>query len=429
MRFLSNPGRSVAALLAMAALTACDNELPTVTGDPSFPNDQVPVTIELLLDRDAFLLEDTVYEGYESPLDANYRFVANSFDGALTSNALVRLIGFPDSVIYTTAGTTRREQVVNFGESRVIALIDSLSTFPGTRIELGLYPITQDWDPAAVSWENAVDRPGSEVAWQVPGGTTGDAIAVATWIKGAATRDTVRWSIDSLSVQRLARGEYKGLQVRARDVGSRAELSRLSLDAVIRPTGKPDTAIVNQVVAGPQVWVFTPDPPAPPGVLRLGGVTGARPVLNIDLTQMVPTCTPPQTGAGCRQVSLREVTIDRAGLLFDPIPVTFGFRPLASASLVTLRVLEPELGFRAPLGEQLSVVEVLTHNLFASSAAGGLVEIDLSTPISSLVAQGGTELNLALLTNLGPTNFGYAWFDSTPRLRLVYTVKTQPRLP
>jgi membrane-associated phospholipid phosphatase len=38
MRFLSYRGRRAAVVLAMAALAACDNELPTVTGDSSFPS-------------------------------------------------------------------------------------------------------------------------------------------------------------------------------------------------------------------------------------------------------------------------------------------------------------------------------------------------------------------------------------------------------
>ena len=426
MRSIRTKARLWALGLTAAALAGCENELPTVTGENSFPDDRVPVTIELSVPADQFLVQDTVYEGFGGSL--SYLLVANRFEGALTAHGLARLRGFPDSVSYVQAGATRTEAVQTYGAGRVVARVDSTASRPRTQMALQLFPILQDWDTTAVSWQNAVNKPGAIVPWTTPGGTVGPVASTGNWVPGdTVLKDSVVWQLDSLTVQRLARGEIKGLLVRPAQEGSRLELSRLSMTFTVRPAGRPDTAIAFSVSQGPQTFILTPDPPGGAGSLRVGGLTAARSVLRLDLSQQVSTCPPGQTGSQCRLLPLSQVTLDDVSLVLDPVAVPSGYRPIGPVFLGTRRLLEPELGRSAPLGDLLASQSV-PGDRFAAATLGPVV-IDLTGTTVSAVSSGATTLDVALVTDVGQSHFGSAWFDTTPRLRLLYTVVKRPELP
>jgi hypothetical protein len=415
-----------AAALCLAALMGCDNQLPTVTGDGAFPGDRVPVTLEVTVPTSQLVVSDTVFEGFDTPL--SYLLVANAFDGALTAHALARFSGYPDSVIYSVGGVVRTEKSFVYGAGRITAQVDSASSSPRAPASLELLAVAQDWDTTAVSWENAVDRPTAPVRWRTPGGTPGSLISRVTWTPGDTTqKDSLSWTVDSLTVARLARGEVSGVLVRSASVGSRLEISRLTLSYGIRPAGKPDTTIAQQLTTGTQTFLLTPDPPAGAGFYRVGGLTGARTVLRLDLSQKVSNCAPPATAAGCTTVPLSSVELDQATLLLDSAPVPFGFRPLKPALIELRRLLEPELGARSPLGDLL--VSVAADP--AAFKAGGqrAIAVPLTASVGAAAATTTQTLDLALLSGVGANDFGTVWFTSAPRLRLLYTVPRQPTLP
>ena len=426
MRLIRMQARLGVLGLIAATLAGCENQLPTLTGEGSFPDDREPVTLEVSVPADEFLVQDTVFEGFGGTL--SYLLVANQFEGALSAHALVKLRGFPDSVSFTVAGAARKEAAVNFGAGRVVARVDSTASRPRAQMALQLLPVLQDWDSTAVSWENAVNRPGAIVPWTTPGGTVGPVVSTGNWIPGdTVTKDSVIWQLDSLTGGRLARGELKGLLVRAADAGSRLEISRLSMTSTVRPVGRPDTAVAFSVNTGPQGFIFTPNlPTGGSGTLRIGGFSAARSVLRLDLEQKVSTCRAGQT-TGCGLVSLKDVSLDDVSLVLDPVAVPAGYRPITAVTVATRRLLEPELGRSAPLGDLLSSQSVAADRFAASTLAP--VIINLTGPMSAAIAAKASTLDLALLTDIGQSHFGSVWFDTTPRLRVLYTVVKRPELP
>lgn len=410
-------------LLALAA--GCDNELPTVTGESGFPSDQIPATYQLVVPAQDFLLTDTVYEGFRTSV--GYLLVARNFDGALNGNALLRF-DLPDSVTYVSGGTARSEPIVAYGRSRLSAAVDSASVGSAAEVRLELRPVTQAWDSTAVTWRNAVNRPGSIVPWRTPGGTTAAAVAATTYLRAdTATNDSVHFSVDSLTITRLARGEIEGLLVGGLADGTRIELTRFALDLGMRPAGRPDTVVTERITRSRQVFVLNPDPPTDPAFLRVGGINGARSVIRLDLNRTVNTCGPGGVGAGCRQVPLTQVTLDAVSLVLDPVAVPSGYRPLVQTGLTIRRVLEPELGRRAPLGEVL-LTQPLPASLFSPGGARP-VSVSIAGPVAQAIIAGSSTLDLALTVDVGETDFGTAWFTRNPRLRFIYTVPQRPQLP
>jgi hypothetical protein len=424
MRFVQKRAALFAVLLSLVAVAACENQIPTLTGDGAFPADRIPVTLEVTLPAEQVLLSEAVYDGFDTRLE--YLLVANAFDGALTSHGIARFAGYPDSVRYTLDGVLRSEADFAYTGGRVIALIDTLSSLrQPTRFEV--HAVTQLWDTLAVSWQNAVNRPGATVPWTMPGGTVGPAISGVEWTGAAGASDTVRLQLDSLTVRRLARGELHGVQIRSATTGARAELSRLQLEVSIRPAGRPDTIVTHLVLGGRQTFVLTPDPAEPAGILRIGGVTGARAALQLNADLQVPTCPPPQTGPNCPMVSLRQVTLDRAALVLRSTPIAGGHRPLTATVVQARRLLEPDLGRRAPVGAVLTTQNVPAERF--ADGAGTEVVVDLTASLMGAIATPPHQLGIVLVSPIGSSDFGTLWFQPSPTLRLIYTVPRPPQLP
>jgi hypothetical protein len=158
----------------------------------------------------------------------------------------------------------------------------------------------------------------------------------------------------------------------------------------------------------------------------VGGPTGERTVLGVNLDQQVPTCADAGT-PGCTTMPLRDVMINNASLVLQPIRAPGGLRPLRPANLRVRRVLEPSLGRVAPLGELL-----YADTLSAASFAGANpdpVSIDLTVPVTTFVDQGIDVLTFALIAEPEGTQFGYLVFSDRPRMRIVYTIPLRPTFP
>lgn len=402
-------------MLALALSAGCENDLPTIVGADRLPGGAAPVTVQVTLEPEQFLRADTVFTDYTDPRDAPFLLVANAFDGALEAHSLARFTGFPDSV-------------ATYGAGRVVTtVVEAASSSPGPA-RLQLWALDQAWDSASVTWTAAEQRDGTTVPWTTPGGSRGALLAEAVWVPGdTIAPDSVVFAVDSLAVARMAAEGFPGLLVTSETPGSRLRLTRLSLTAGIRTVARPDTSVARTMGLGPQDFIFTPDLPAPGSLYRVGGLTGDRTVLRLDLSQRVPGCADPATDPACPSVALRDVTLNRALLVLEPSASPAGFRPLTRTDVRVRRVVETELGRRAPLAESFAADSV-SAALFAAPG-GEPISLDLTAAVTQVVSRDTSETTIAILAEPEGGRFGPLWFAARPRLRLVYTLPLRPTLP
>jgi hypothetical protein len=419
--------RAAVGMLALPLMFGCRDELPTATGGDLFPGGVRPSTVELFLEPEQFLLSSTQQTDFASAAAAGYLVVARDFEQELNANALVRFTGFPEAITYTVNGALTTEQNFTYEGGQVVTSVIATSS-AATATQLRLWELAEPWDTAGVSWTVASGRT-SPIQWATPGGTRGAMLAQSVWAPGdtTAAADSVKFTVDAAAVARMRAPGFNGLVITSETAGSRVTLSRVMLQTSVRPAAHPDTTIALTVVGGPQTFIYSPEAQNVAGTIRVGGVTGDRAVLGIDLRQQVPGCLNPATTPNCPTVALRDVTINRASLLLSPIRTPGGLRPLLTPTMRIRRVVEPELGRFAPLG-QLLFADSVPAASFASPGAAP-VSIDLTGPFLLFNATQVEQLSLALLTEPEGGNFGYLYFTDRPRLRIVYTLPLRPSFP
>lgn len=415
---------------ALLATVGCDNQIPTAAGGDLFPGGLRPITVEVMLTADQFVVSDTAFDGFTGAFDAGYLLVANRFGGeadgpSLQAHTLIRFTGFPDSVAFTQAGTQRSDTAFAYSGARLVLSRDSAETRIADAVTLRVYALDQAWEPSTATWFFAVDTAGARVPWREPGGTLGELLAETTLVPGdTLTRDSVVWQLDSAAVNRVAREDFRGIAITATGSAARVQLRSPRLRATAIPASRPDTAIAVNVFTNRATFVFTPEPPRVPGTLTVGGIGAARPVFRFQLPREVPGCSP-ASGQSCAAVRLRDVALNEATLILEPVAVPLAFRPLSAIGLSLRRVLEPELGARAPLGGV-----VAGDSVPAERFAGGGAPVELEvTRFVQTAATDSVPTTLALLAEPEGRNFGIARFRGQPRLRLVYTLPRRPTLP
>lgn len=418
-------GTAAALALALSLLVGCSDDLPTAGGSDRFPDGRAPTTIELLLSAADVLIGDAaVHDDFADPRDATYLLVAEDFDGELDAHVLARFPHFPDSVVFTVDGATRTDSVFDYVSGELTTVVDSAASSAEAGATLRLWAIEQAWDSSRVTWQNAADGQ----PWTMPGGTRGALLGEALWTPGdTVAGDTVIWQLDSLAVRRMAAEGAHGVMITSESPGTRLQLRNLVLQAQVRPESAPDTTLSVAVGSSVQTFVFSPEPPVAADVFRVGGITGARTVFRLDLVRTVPGC--PGAGAsGCDSVSLRDVTLNHAELVLQPRLVPSGFRPLATSALLVRRVVEPDLGRLAPLG-QVILSDTVSATRFAPGSDRDPVRVTLTGAIRTLIQTDSTALSVALLGESAAGQFGYQWYEAAPVVRLVYTLPLTPRLP
>ena len=428
-RFAPRGALLFAVLPFLAALAGCDDEPPTLGGDEFFPGGGRPVTLEVTVPAAEFLRQRAVYTNFTTQNSAGFLVLANQFDGALNAHGLVRFSGFPADVSFVQDGASFSVVPYTVRSGLVVVRIDTLASARPGPVTLEVYELAQPFDPGSATWELAVDTAGNRTPWTQPGGTRGPLLTTATL--AASGIDSVTFALDSVTLNRLRSGDSPGLLLRPREANTRLQVGGLRLNASVRPqaAGAPrDTTLTVNVESGPQTFVFTPQPPQPAGTLQAGGIYSTRTVFDIDFLRPLPGCPAGQT---CAPVTLADVRLNRVALLLRPLTTPNGYRPLTRLPLTLRTVPEPELGRRAPLGENaLDVVEQSQVAIF--EPADTVVEIPL-TAYAFRVARGDTlPTTFALLSEDGtggvPT-FGVGIFDPAARLRIVYTLPVRPRLP
>ena len=150
--------RKTTALLGLVALVVvgCGRDTPTSLDESLLP--EAPTSVEIVLEWDDFASNLRVLGGYGAPQDLGRGIVANQFAGTLDARTLVVLDTFPTTAsVRDTLGTTRPDSSLTYLGARVVATFDTISSTNAGPVTLALGVLDQEYDPATVTWEHAVD--------------------------------------------------------------------------------------------------------------------------------------------------------------------------------------------------------------------------------------------------------------------------------
>lgn len=408
----------VAAVSLLAA--ACSDESPTLEGGQNFPGGR-PTTLQATLPAGEFFQLLGRFSGYPaSNFSPAFLLIAENYAGNLTSHALLRFT-FPEALEYNQGGVSRRDTEYTLTAGRLTARIDSAASVAGGGpVTFRLWEVAQPYDPASATWELAVDSTGERTAWTTPGGTRGAQIAEYVW-NPAAAGDTVTFAVDSATANRVRAEGFNGFLVTA-SAGARVRTDGFILRAGAHPkSAAPDTVIQVSSSGGRQQYVFTPEPPRSATALEVGGIRSARALFRLDLEQRVPGCA--AGSVTCADVALEDVTLNEVALLLRPVPVPGGFEPRDTAAVNLRRVVEPELGARAPLGE------FILGSRTTYRPGDTLVVVPITSLAATTFARDTVAGEFALLSEPEAGQFGVLWFDPAVRLRITYTLPPAPRAP
>ncbi len=409
-------------VLGLLAGAGCTDKIPTLT-DPDFFPGSLPRTIQYTLSSDVLLSSAEVVPGRTTVEDVFFKLIARDFDGSLNARLVAQFNGFPKAV--TVEGVN--DSTYTYEASRVVASLPDTLRVSAPSLEFQLWTVEQPFDSVNVTWENAVDTPGQTAPWTTPGGTRGQLLASYTWNVAAtgADADSLKWDIPASVVTALADSSLAGLMVLLNTPNSRAEISSLVVEARVRPATQ-DTVVTQRVQSLAQTFIYTPEAEIPTDLLRVGGITSDRTLLRLRLDNPLQGCSVPVPGCP-QELNLEDVTLNRVELLLDPVPVTLGFRPITPTRLTFRRLLEPELGPRATLGEILAEDTVSVTRFLPGNTAPLVFNVTNAVNLSR--SAGSDELAFAVLIEPEGSTPSYAWMQRTPRLRFTYTLPQRPQLP
>jgi len=411
---------------AVAALAACGDEDPTGVGSGLLgPGVR---TFEVVFDAADFLERDTTFAALGTLDDAGFRLAAHGFGGELDARTLFSLVR-PATVTYTPPdGSSVTDSVQAVVGGRLVVVVDTLASSPGP-IDVELVQLTQSWDRTTATWTMRFDTAGLAEPWQTPGGTVGPVVGGATWTAG----DTLEIALDSAAVavwDDSTAAAIGGL-IRSTTPGSRLFIQAMTFRYDMVPV-EADTVIEAGAMSDSKI-ILTPDlTAAPPGVLRMGGLPTWRTMLRFQsLSDLRVPCGPDQPPE-CT-LPLRDVTINLASLIFDPLPGG-GHRVERPLRLEARAVLQgPGIPLvRSPLTQPVGPpTDTLARALFEG---GDGDPATVRVPITSYLqfhtspGDGPPPPQWLALTAVGElTQFGHASFggvasDRPPRLRLLVSV-------
>ena len=417
-------------LVAVTAVAAgCGDEAPTeVGGDLLGENLR---TVRLLLDAPEFLQGDTTYDQIGTLNQVSYGIVAHEFEGELDAHTVFR-VERPFEAVYEDAdGTTQRDSLDAIRGGTLTVVLDSLADVVGP-IELAVLSLTEDWDRGTVSWALRYDTAGVSEAWTVPGGTTGDTMATATWTEG----DTLRIAIDSAAaaVWHDTIGAFRGGSLQTTTPGARLRVRSVGFEFDVVPTDADTVVTAGRVTQA--VAVASPDTDPGADVLRIGGLPIWRSMVRFQpLAELPVPCE--QDSTTCT-IPLSDVTVNTANLILRTQP-TGGRRAERSLRVEGRGVLEgPGVPLtRSPLSRPLGLMdESLGVAAFVAPAA-----VEARIPVTGYVQRNVSPpegedplLWLALTATAEGATFGYGQFGSfasgvPPQLELVVTIPVDKVTP
>ena len=415
-------------LCAVLFAGACTQDSPTEAGSGLLPPDAIR-TFEFVLGPQRYLQWDTAFGLYSATADADYTLIANDYEGALNSRALLRY-QIPRSItVLDTAGVLRTDSMPVFFEGEVRVPVDTLaSTVPPATLEL--YRATEDWDRLTATWQFRVDSAGTQVPWAQPGGSPGALIGSITWTAG----DTIVVPVDSATIATWADTAIAapGAVLGTSTPGTRIRSAWPTLRLRARSTINPDT-VVEMTLPASRTFIYEPEQPEAVGTPRVGGTPAWRTVLR--LRERLDTITVACPGIPGCTLRLGDVSINYGALLLQPVPSPAGFAPELPLNLSLHAVLPSPLlpltrsPVTGPLGGTESGIPVSSF----MAPGGPVVEVAATEFIRLLFTPGEDDdfvPGYMALLPAGPTRtFGFGTFSELPSLRIIVTISRELQLP
>ena len=226
-----------------------------------------PRTVEVFIPFDDFVDDVQAFGGYGSVANLGYGAVALDF-GGLNARTLVHLSDFP--------GDGGGEDV-SFVGGRVVLVFDTVRGTLDTPVGVEVFDVSEDWDPATVTWEVTVDTAGDRRFWTQPGGGQTTSLGVGSYdvfrLRGAdelaALVDSVSIPIDSSAVAALEdlTGAGRGLLVAATAPGAFLRLLNMKLVLSTVLASSPGVISEVEVPVRDVSYMADPVPAAPVGWL------------------------------------------------------------------------------------------------------------------------------------------------------------------
>jgi len=421
LRFMRS---AAAALLLAVPLAGCVDEEPTDVGDALLSGQDI-VTFEVVLPAAEFLVYDSAFSGYITPIESAFDVVAHSFENTLDANTLLRFSLAPPTITVRTTGTTLvTDSHPSFVSGRLVLKLDTLTT-TARPIGMSLFQTAEEWD-ASATWTQRVDTGSVDLFWTTPGGTRGPQVDTATW----ADTDSLVFDVDSatLAVWNDSTNKARGAILVSQTAGSRARVLSATVQVNAKSTLRPDTTVLVPLVPTIRTFVYNPVLATPHPDIRAGGIASWRSILQLRSDLRLKSFTCPSVPSGC-VVFLDSVHVNTAELLLPAAATPLGFlpedsllvevRPLQTSSLVPIE--------RSPLGTFAGNLRssLLAPGMFRNPAATDMARINI-TPFlvhlldESVPVQNRLSRYLALMQLPEGATFGFASFGP-PSLRLVLT--------
>lgn len=433
-------------LLAVGALSlaGCADEIPTALDEDRIPVS--PTTVEVRVPFSEFGSNLQTFGGYGLASELGRQgiaFLAQDFEGILDARTLVRLSVFPRTIeTPDSTGTTRGDDDFTFVGGRVVVRFDTTATSVPGPVTLSAGSIQTEWDPTTATWELAVDTVGGEVPWPEPGG--GPVQELGTFVWDPAQGDSATLEVDSATVAALAdtasaEADRKGLRISLVDPGERLTVQVVRFNVDIRPSIHQDTIVQRTVGPGVMTTLVDPEPPAPGGELRVGGLPSWRTTFRIDLPDEVDGSPEVCAVVSC-PIALEANRINFAALVLETRASPPAWMPSDTVIMETRTVTVPERLPKAPLGQHLGgpVGRRMAPALFGPEV-GTRVTIPLTGYIQNLVIGETAEgvvvpTTVSLLSAFEPLTVGFASFAGpddagAPFLRILLTLGEGVELP
>lgn len=418
------------AIVGLAAMVAACEEQSPVSSDP----DGVPVevrTVELEIPWSDFGEGVASFGGFGSASQIGVLTVANDFVGTLDSRALVRFDSFPSGVAVRNAeGALVVDTLITIRSGRLIARADISEADSLTSWTFAAGLLDQRWDARTAGWENAIDSIGERVSWDEPGAGPVRSFGEATANVGE-TGDSIIFDLDSATIAEWADSadSPRAARLDLVSAGERVDLRGLSVRLEIGSSLAPDTTVFRDVTPVAQTFIYTPEPDAPAGALRVGGSPSWRSVVGLDVPTVLNGPAALCELAGC-PFELTSESLSRASLVLrSRATLPSAFQPVDSVLLDVRPVLAPDALPRSPLGSSLVGETALGADAFGVGA-GESFEIPITGFVRRILdAEEGTAppTDLAILSLVEPLDVSFAEFDGpddpgAPVLRLLVTV-------
>ncbi|HEX6589600.1 MAG TPA: hypothetical protein VF039_11290 [Longimicrobiales bacterium] len=431
-------GKGWLLVLGALALGACERELPTEVGAEHVPEAALR-TYEIVLGDDVFLLGDTLVRGFGSSDLATLLVVAQDWRDTIDAHGLVKLRAFPRTLTFADSGNIVTDTVLRYVAGRLVLQLDTVSLGldtlgTDTTITFEIYQIAEPFDARTASWRARESVGADSVFWTTPGGTTGDLIATASWMRSdTMQRDTVSFVIDSATVARWDAGgdDERAFLIRTTTAGARVHLGIPTLRLDARMEEDPDTIRTLSSAVEAQTYVYDPAPPAPVDELRLGDRSAWRSYITFapGLDSLEVPC-PNEPGCTFR---LGDAMLNRADLVLTPLAVPEAWRltfPIEVEVRAVLGGADRPLE-RAPLADTTGLAVVVPADFEVEGDS--ITRLGVTRFVRGLLGGAADstitdrDRTIALVSDPEPVAYGIASFggighERAPLLRLIVTL-------